>query len=178
MLRASSFVYKPNKTHGVILHQLCYASRKLWNVGNYEKRNWTKDSGVPYPDWYEQKKRLKSHFWYKKLPSQSAQEVLKVLQESWDSYFELKKTRRIENPKPPQFKHRNFNVRFLNNGFRIIENHIKLSIPAKQKAYLKEKYRIQNKFSYSKTYQNHESQNSRSEACNRKRIQNYPRTRI
>lgn len=43
---------------------------------------------------------------------------------------------------------------------------------------LKEKYRIQNKFFYSKTYQNHESQNSRSEACNRKRIQNYPRTRI
>ena len=86
MLRASSFVYKPNKTHGVILHQLCYARRKLWNVGNYEKRNWTKDSGVPYPDWYEQKKRLKSHFWYKKLPSQSAQEVLKVLQESWPQH--------------------------------------------------------------------------------------------
>ncbi|WP_374723370.1 hypothetical protein [Calidifontibacillus erzurumensis] len=97
-------------------------------MANFEKLNWTKDSGVPYPDWYEQKKRLKDYFWYKHLPSQSAQEVLKVLHEAWKSFYELKKSGEIENPKPPRYKHRNFNVSFLNNGFRIEENHIRLSI--------------------------------------------------
>ena len=148
MLRASYFVYKPNNETNIILSQLGYAARKLWNVGNYEKRNWTKDSDKPFPNWYEQKKRLKDHFWYKNLPSQSAQEVLKVLQESWESFFELKKTGGIENPKPPRFKQKNFNVKYLNNGFRIEGNRIRLSIPAKQKAFLREKCGIQVKFVY------------------------------
>lgn len=148
MIRASYFVFKPNKETNIILSQLGYAARKLWNVGNYEKRNWTKDSGVAFPNWYEQKKKLKEHFWYKNLPSQSAQEVLKVLQEAWESFFELKKAGGIENPKPPRFKESNFNVKFLNNGFRIEGNRIRLSIPAKQKAHLREKYGIQTKFVY------------------------------
>ncbi|MDY0406120.1 transposase [Virgibacillus sp. 179-BFC.A HS] len=148
MIRASYFVYKPNHETNKILSQLGYAARKLWNVANYEKRNWTKESGQPFPNWYEQKKRLKDNFWYKNLPSQSAQEVLKVLQESWKSFFELKKTGRIENPKPPRFKQKNFNVKFLNNGFRVEGNRLRLSIPAKQKAYLREKHGIQAKFVY------------------------------
>src|SRR5690606_28423551 len=82
------------------------------------------------------------------LPSQSAQEVLKALQESWESFFELKKTGGIENPKPPRFKQKNFNVKFLNNGFRVEGNRIRLSIPAKQKAYLREKHGIQSEFVY------------------------------
>ena len=148
MIRASYFVYKPNNETNVILTQLGYASRKLWNVANFEKRNWNKESNTPFPNWYEQKKRLKDHFWYKNLPSQSAQEVLKVLQEAWESFFELKKTGGIENPKPPRFKQANFNVKFLNNGFKLEGNVLRLSIPAKQKAYLKEKYGIQQKFLY------------------------------
>lgn len=148
LLRASYFIYKPNKANKIILNQLCYASSKLWNLANYEKRNWTKESGTPFPDWYEQKKRLKSHFWYKNLPSQSAQEVLKVLHEAWKSFFKLTKTGGVENPKPPRYKHRNFNVKFLNNGFRIIGNKIRLSIPAKQKTYIREKYGIKQNYVY------------------------------
>ncbi|WP_374723290.1 RNA-guided endonuclease InsQ/TnpB family protein [Calidifontibacillus erzurumensis] len=148
MIRVSYFEYRPNKINALILHHLCYASRKLWNVANFERRNWTKDRGVPYPDWYEQKKRLKDHFWYKYLPSQSAQEVLKVLHEAWKSFYELKKSGEIEHPKPPRYKHRNFNVKFLNNGFRIEDHRIRLSIPAKQKTYLQETYGIKVKYAY------------------------------
>lgn len=148
MIRASYFVYKPNKENNIILSQLGYAARKLWNVANYEKRNWSKESTTSFPDWYDQKKRLKNHFWYKNLPSQSAQEVLKVLQEAWESFFELKKSGGIENPKPPRFKESNFNVKFLNNGFRLEGNHLRLSIPTQQKAYLREKYDIHKKFFY------------------------------
>lgn len=148
MIRASYFVYKPTKETNLILSLLGYASRKLWNVANFEKRNWNKESNTPFPDWYEQKKRLKGHFWYKNLPSQSAQEVLKVLQEAWESFFELKKSGGIENLKPPRFKHSNFNVKFLNNGCKVEGNVLRLSIPAKQKAYVREKYGIQKKFLY------------------------------
>lgn len=148
MIRASYFVFKPNNETNIILSQLGYAARKLWNVGNYEKRNWTKDSHAAFPNWYEQKKKLKEHFWYKNLPSQTAQEVLKVLHEAWESFFELKKTGGIEHPKPPEFKQKNFNVKFLNHGFRIEGNRIRLSISAKQKAHLREKYGIQTKFVY------------------------------
>jgi hypothetical protein len=32
-------------------------------VANYEKKNWIEESGILYPGWYEQKKRLKDfHF--------------------------------------------------------------------------------------------------------------------
>lgn len=148
MIRTSYFIYKPNKEINVILSRLGYAARKLWNVANYEKQHWNKESNQLFPDWYDQKKRLKDHFWYKNLPSQSAQEVLKVLQEAWKSFFELKKSGDIENPKPPRFKQTNFNVKFLNNGFRVKENVLRLSIPTKQKSYFFERYGIGKKYVY------------------------------
>lgn len=148
LIRASYFVYKPNKETNIILSHLGLAARKLWNVANYEKRNWQKDGGSLFPDWYEQKKRLKDHFWYKNLPSQSAQEVLKVLQEAWASFFELKKSGGIDNPQPPRFKQTNFNVKFLNNGFRVKEKSIRLSLPIKLKKYLHEKFGLTNKYVY------------------------------
>lgn len=150
MRKVSYFTYKANRTNQIILHHLCYASRKLWNVGNYEKRNWSKEQGVPFPNWYEQKKRLKTHFWYKQLPAQSAQEVLKVLQEAWVSFFKLKESNGIDNPQPPRFKHQNFNVRFLNNSFKLVENNtkIRLPIPKAQKAFLKETYGLEESYLY------------------------------
>jgi putative transposase len=148
MIRSTYFVYKPSRETNIILSQLGYAARKLWNVANYEKREWSKENGTPFPNWYMQKKKLKQHFWFKNLPSQSAQEVLKVLQEAWVSFFELKKSGGITNPQSPRFKQTNFNVKFLNNGFRIEGNRIRLSIPAKQKEYLRENYQITKKYVY------------------------------
>ncbi|MGB9819463.1 MAG: RNA-guided endonuclease InsQ/TnpB family protein [Thermovenabulum sp.] len=114
----------------------------------YKRKTWTDESDVPYPNWYEQKKRLKDNYWYKMLPAQSAQEVLKQLHEAWKSYFKLLKTKRVENPKPPRFKHENFNIRFLNNSFKILGNKIRLTISKQMKEYFKQKYSIQPKFLY------------------------------
>jgi putative transposase len=72
-------------------------------VANYEKREWSNESGIPFPNWYMQKNKLKQHFCFINLLSQSAQEVLKVLQEAWVSFFELKKSGGITNPQPPRF---------------------------------------------------------------------------
>ena len=130
--RVISFEYKPPFKQNAILSSLTYAASKLWNIANYERRNWLPETGIPYPGWYEQKKRLKGEYWYKSLPSQTAQEVLKQLEGAWRSYRELKKTEGVENPGPPGYKHRNFNIWYLNNGFRIEDNTIRLSIPKKQ----------------------------------------------
>ena len=61
--RVIKFELTPGKTQKIVLDTLTYSASKLWNVANYEIMNWTRESGVPYPDWYEQKKQLKDHFW-------------------------------------------------------------------------------------------------------------------
>ena len=85
-----------------ILKHMSYSAAKLWNVGNYEKRNYRSLGMDGFPDWYDQKKRLKTHFFYKNLPSQTAQDVLQELHEAWKSFFKLKETGGIENPRPPK----------------------------------------------------------------------------
>jgi putative transposase len=127
---------------------MTYAASKLWNVANYERYEWQKESGLPYPDWYEQKARLKENFWYKNLPSQTAQEVLKQLDEAWNSFYKLKKTGGIENPRPPKYKHSNFNIRYLNKGFVISDGVIRLTVPKQQKLYMKQKYTLDVDFLY------------------------------
>ncbi|WP_049783345.1 RNA-guided endonuclease InsQ/TnpB family protein [Mahella australiensis] len=146
--RVIQFELNPNKEQCIILSALTYASSKLWNVANYERITWTKESGNPYPDWYEQKARLKESFWYKNLPSQTAQEVLKQLDEAWSSFYKLKKTGGIENPRPPKYKHSNFNIRYLNKGFVISDGVIRLTVPKQQKLYMKQKYVLDTDFLY------------------------------
>ena len=132
------FVFKPGKQEAAILGCLTYAASKLWNVANYERVSWTVESGEKYPGWFAQKSRLKGSFWYRNLPSQSAQEVLKQLDEAWRSYYTLKETGGVRNPGHPGYKHSNFNVRYLNNGFAVMGGRIRLSIPKQQKAYLQQ----------------------------------------
>ncbi|KAA8667697.1 transposase, partial [Clostridium sp. HV4-5-A1G] len=140
----------PTKKEKIVLGCLAYAASKLWNTANYERRNWSKESGAAYPDWYRQKKELKDHFWYKNLPSQTAQEVLKQLSESWKSFYTLKKTGGVKNPKPPGYKHTNSNVRYLNNGFVLGNGTVRLSLPKKLRGYLKEKYSITDRYLFLK----------------------------
>ena len=123
-------MYKPTKVETEILDSIGYAAFKLWNVANYEKRNY-KDLGMDkFPNWYDQKKRLKTNYFYKSLPSQTAQEVLKVLQGSWSSFFKLTKTGGVKNPQPPRYKQSAIQFTYLNNGFKMLEDgNIRFSIP-------------------------------------------------
>ncbi|HBG39073.1 MAG TPA: transposase [Clostridiaceae bacterium] len=147
MKRVINFQLNPNKKQQIILGNLTYAASKLWNVANYERKNWSKQSGIKYPNWYEQKKKLKSHFWYKNLPSQTAQELLKQLDCSWKSFYRLLQTGGIKNPKPPKYKHQPFNVRYLNNGFELLNKHtLQLSIPKQLRTYLSDKFNITDKY--------------------------------
>lgn len=147
------FQYKPNKTNSIILSSLTYASARLFNVGNYERKEYEKLGFEKMPDWYDQKKRLKDNEWFKALPAQTSQDILQRVDEGWKSYFKLLKTKGIKDPNPPFYKPKggHFNIKYLNNSFKLIDdNTIRFMISKNQKEYLKEKYGIGNKFFYIK----------------------------
>lgn len=121
----------------IILRHMGYSAAKLWNVANYQKRNYKALNIDQFPNWYEQKKNLKDHFFYKNLPSQSAQDVLQELQEAWSSYFALLKTKGIENPRPPRFKKDVTGFTFLKGAIKQLKRSVRLTIPKQLKEYLK-----------------------------------------
>ena len=87
MYLTKKIIYEPTEIELNILNSLAFSSAKLWNVANYEKKNYKSLGFSQFPDWHNQKKRLKDDFWYKNLPSQTAQDVLDRLQKSWKSFF-------------------------------------------------------------------------------------------
>ena len=145
MILTKKIIYTPSKSEEIILGLLSYASAKLWNIGNYEKLHYKELGFEKYPNWYEQKKRLKSEFWYKNLPSQTAQEVLNMLEKSWKSFFKLNETGGVKHPKPPRYKKTN-NFKYLNKGFKVDGNALRFSLPKALKAHLKDKYQIEDNY--------------------------------
>ena len=127
-------VYDPDSE--AILKHMSYSAAKLWNVGNYEKRNYRLLGIERFPDWYDQKRRLKANFFYKNLPSQTAQDVLQELQEAWKSFFKLRETRGVKNPRPPRFKRKDMDITFLQAGICQRNGLIRLTIPKQLKEYL------------------------------------------
>lgn len=90
--------------------------------------------------------------WFKSLPSQTAQEVCKLLDKSWKSFYTLQKTGGITNPRPPRFKQKGIAVTYMQNGMKhdAESGIIRLSIPKNLKGYLKEKYQINDNYLFLK----------------------------
>ena len=148
-----SFIFKPNKYESLILGYLTYASARLYNVGLYDRYEYKKLGYESMPNWYEQKRNLKNDVWFKSLPSQTAQDVLQRVDEGFKSYFKLLKTKGIENPQGPNYKKKDshYNIKYLNNSFKLINNIIRLMIPRGLINHLIEKgYEIKNKFLFIK----------------------------
>ncbi len=91
------------------LSYLCHLSKNLYNFANFCVRqeyfylgNWLRY----YDLWY----MLKEKEPYKKLPSQTAQQTLKIVDKNWKSFFLSLKThkkhpeRYVGTPKPPRYK--------------------------------------------------------------------------
>ena len=133
-----------NNDYSNIIGHMCYAAYKLWNVGNYERMNYKELDLAEYPDWYYQKKYHKDDLWYKQLPSQTAQEVLKLLDKSWKSFYVLQKTQGIENPRPPRFKQSPIVITYMQNAIVHEKNSdtVRLSLPRQLKIYMSETYGI------------------------------------
>lgn len=127
-----------------ILGHMNYAAYKLWNLCNYERNNYRNFGLSEYPDWYYQKKAHKDSIWYRSLLSQTAQEVCKMLDKSWKSYFKLLKTGGIENPHPPRFKHNGIPVTYMQNGifYKQGSDKVRLTISKSLKAFMAKEYDI------------------------------------
>ena len=147
-----------NTTESNIVGHMCYAASKLWNVCNYERRNFKELGMVHYPDWYDQKARLKGNMWFKSLPSQTAQEVCKLVDKSWKSFYALIKSKGIQNPKPPRFKQSGMTITYMQNAIVHVSGskRVRLSLPKQLKEYLKHTYDICDNYLYleNKIFQN------------------------
>ena len=147
-----------NTTESNIVGHMCYAASKLWNVCNYERRNFKELGMVHYPDWYDQKARLKGNMWFKSLPSQTAQEVCKLVDKSWKSFYALIKSKGIQNPKPPRFKQSGMTITYMQNAIVHVSGskRVRLSLPKQLKEYLKHTYDIGDNYLYleNKIFQN------------------------
>ncbi len=149
MLLSHKTKIKLNSDYSNIIGHMCYAAYKLWNVCNYERLHYKElNLSVDYPNWYYQKKAHKNDMWFKQLPSQTAQEVCKLLDKSWKSFFALKKSKGIENPKPPRFKHDGIAITYMQNAIvhEPGSQMIRLSLPKQLMSYMSENYGISDKY--------------------------------
>lgn len=138
MLLARKLQVEVTEEQHCYFSHMSYAASKLWNICNYEKYNWKELGLEEFPNWYYQKKKWKNNFWYKMLPSQTAQEVCKSLDQSWKSYTSLKKTGGIRNPQPPNNKKIPMPITYMQNGMKHNEEEIRLSLPITLKQMVKE----------------------------------------
>ena len=135
-----------------IIAHMCYAASKLWNICNYERIHYKELGLTRYPDWYYQKSYHKDNMWFKSLPSQTAQEVCKLLDKSWKSFYSLQKSKGIENPRPPRFKQNGIAITYMQNGI-VHEpgtDRVRLSLPKSLKEYMFSEYGIGNKYLFLK----------------------------
>ena len=87
MLLSKKTSIKVSREYANLIGHMCYAASKLWNVCNYERQHYKETGMAQYPDWYYQKKAHKEDLWYKQLPSQTAQEVCRLLDKAWKSFM-------------------------------------------------------------------------------------------
>ncbi|MCQ2801961.1 MAG: transposase, partial [Bacilli bacterium] len=155
MLLTKKFIFKTSTNEAIILGHLTYSASKLFNEANYQRHEYEKLGLEKRPNWYDQKKNMKTNMWYKNLPSQTAQDVLKTLDESWKSYDVLKYKydhgkKLSGEPKAPYYKKKDShtNITYLNNGFKIIENKIRFAISKAMKEHLYNKFKIDSHYFY------------------------------
>lgn len=152
MLLSRKTSVKVTEDQANIIGHMCYAASKLWNVCNYERLHYKKTEPDEYPDWYYQKKAHKDDLWYKQLPSQTAQEVCKLLDKAWKSFYQLQRTHGVTNPNPPRFKQENIAITYMQNGIVHSEGDstVRLTLSKQLKQFMSGQYDITNNFLYLK----------------------------
>ena len=104
MKQTICYKLNPNDEQKKHLLNLGFYGTKLYNTDNYQRRKAWDETGK-IPNAYTQKKLLKDNPWFKLLPSQTAQEIIFVLQQNYRSWFTLRKTDKLANP--PRFRKKN-----------------------------------------------------------------------
>ena len=148
LLAKRTTVKVDDRTANIVAHT-CLSVTKVWNICNYERRN-HKELGIDFPNWFTQKKHHKDDKWSRQLPSQSAQEVMKDVDEAWSSFFAVLAGGKVENPHPPGFRHSLSPVVYLQNGFKHekASSTIRLTISKGLRTFMSETYGIDDTFIY------------------------------
>ena len=110
MIRTNIIEIKPAKKQTRILKEILVRSSAMWNLGNYKKRQaFFKNSQIPSS--YKLAEMLKTHPLYKVLGSAYAQQILNKLQQAWNSFFGLLKSKKVQGKLglPRYFKNRKAN---------------------------------------------------------------------
>src|ERR1700694_1323046 len=102
-------VIKKTDPRYAVIDVACFASKNLYNAALYEMRQAFifQHRRLSYP---EMDKLMKSHEVYKALPAKVAQQVLKLLEKNWKSYFKACEAYRedpstfLGHPKLPKYK--------------------------------------------------------------------------
>jgi IS605 OrfB family transposase len=88
-----------------------FASKNLYNAGNYEVRQSYIHQGK-YLNYNEVQRRMQSHEAYKALPAKVSQQVLMQLHHDWDAFFKARDaymrdpSKFLARPKIPKYKHK------------------------------------------------------------------------
>jgi len=113
------------------LSYLCHLSKNLYNVANYYVRQeffYLGDWLRYYDLWY----MLRDKKEYQELPSQTSQQILRLVDKNWKSFFKSLKKWRVKpgkyqgRPRPPKYKKKNgeFTLIFTNQQCRIKANYL------------------------------------------------------
>ena len=111
MQRVEQHVIDKKDTRYAIIDAAAYASKNLYNAALYEMRQTFIKEGN-YLNYGQMDKRMQSHEAYKALPSKVAQQVLRLLEKNWKSFFEAVKayketpSRFKARPRLPAYKHK------------------------------------------------------------------------
>ncbi len=148
MYMAKEITFVATDEQHTILSSMSFAASKLWNVANYERKHYKDLKLERYPDWYDQKKRLKTHYWFKAMPAHTSQLVLRRLHEAWKSFYALVASGGIENPKPPRFKHEGIFLPFDASTAikREAGNVFRFTISKQERAFLQKEHHIKQNF--------------------------------
>lgn len=128
-----SFKFKPiiSKKQLEIIEELSYHTTKLYNIINYDLR----ENGMK--NYYDMEKEYKSNWHCDFLHSHTRQQMFKVLEQNWKSYFtsikdyKVKPSKYKAKPRHPKFKNTDKNkneVIFTNLAIRYNNGLLKLSL--------------------------------------------------
>lgn len=112
------------------LDRMGLASSKLWNVALYHTRQVWEETGQ-IPRAYDIQKAVQGHFWFKQLPTHTAQAVTQQLWQAYKSWFGHRRNGNSQ-ARPPRYRKRNgcvppSTVTFKRSGFRLEEDTLRLS---------------------------------------------------
>ena len=105
--RTEQIWMSPNK----ILSHLCHISKNLYNQANYIIKNAEQGKWIRYGDLNKILKEESEN--YQSLPAQTSQQILKLIDKSWTSFFRVIKAWKkspdkfYSKPNPPRYKKKN-----------------------------------------------------------------------